>query len=264
MAPAQIASLTTALPLRYGDAIILQHKTYGFYLQPALPVPPVGQIGWSLYGVTTKPTTNNLGYFFVEPLDANNRFGSAGVAGSAVTSGSNFRLESVYGQNIRASNESFGLFFNIDTGGNVLPVTGYPYQAAMMQGGANSFGFMVHSNGTENWPGGGCKIYKLGAHVGEPIYKGDPVYIVTFNGWYSGAAPIWLGSANVSYNGGFEIFALPTTTTPPPNFQTKYIWTISDIKSALYLDSQVVKSGCFSGTNIEIRAFPTNASSFQF
>jgi len=248
-------------PLCYGDAIILQHKTYRFYLQPTNPITwAANGNSWIVYGVTQKPTNNNLGYFFVEPLAPNNRFGAVGTS---VKSGDNIRLESVFGQSFRAANEAFGLFFNIDDPGDhaLAPKGCPPYYVTIIHGGG--YAFTTATTTACQWPAVGYKIYKLGAHVGDPICQGDSIYIVSWSTRHNSAKnSVWLGSENTVYKDGFESFIYEhnSSQTPPPNFQTNFIWTISEIQSA---NSQIVKSVNFSAY-VEINAFPSSASLYQF
>ena len=257
----QNVEISPGPPICYGDGILLQHKTYGVYIRPTVPIIyDSSQLIWTLYATSSKPSSNNLGYFFVEPLDSSYRFGAPGVVGTVVKSGDNIRLESVYGQNIKGYNEAFCMWFKHDGG---TP----PYSPLIAHGGAGASFIFSCGPGNFNWPGAGYKIYKLGANVGDPIAQGDPIYLVSWIFPESSYSSLWLGSYNQSYQDGFAVFVYQKDTnytTPPDNFTTNYIWTISDIQPALYQNSQVVKDVGAVNPSIFNTSYLPAASTYQF
>ncbi len=218
--------------LRYGDGIVLRHKTYGFYVSNST----YGTGGaYGNWGVGTASVTNSS-RFYVQPGSTNTRFGT-GFIGTIVTSGDPVRLESF-------STPGSGPFLGLNPdNGAVVSTPSPPYYLINFNASPNGFVNISH------------RIYRKGGAFGSKIRAGDEVYIQGLTTY-----PAYLGSSNNVYGSDKEIFyyRMPdTSSSTPPSFDTQYIWIIDTIIKDAYLNNP-------TNTSVTVSTLATPAANYQF
>ena len=229
--PPTITPPATGVPVNYGDAIMLQHANYHTYLKTTTD--------WYTKAMTTLPTSD-LGKFFVVTTEAEYRFASPEILGQPVRSGDWVSFESLGFQNHGLTDgaptqEYFPYYLLSDFSANAdVSTPRPPYCETYPEGCLVLWG---------NVQVQASRIYKYGAAVGDPIYQGDSVYLVNWQ--YSsntpavGSIPIassWLGSANLDFQDGKEVFAYlySNLNATPPNFTRDFIWKVVNVAPAAY------------------------------
>jgi hypothetical protein len=210
------------VPLRIGDAVALKHKTHGFFLAPTpgltSPVSSTDLIVVGSVGVAT----NTYFHWDIRPGEAfSSAWGYPSQVGNNVVSGDFIHLTPHDLETTTSLPWEPGYLFLI-----ALHTTGAPvsspsstYKRASTYKSAHA-AFMPH------------RIYKKGANVGDIIYQGDEIYIYRFNdNWNGGGEDFshnYLGSSDVTYlTTEKEVYFYredPVSTTPPPTFETDFIW----------------------------------------
>jgi len=240
-------------PLCYGDAIVLKHNTYGFYLAMSLANGSDNTYWrWLMYGLSSPPADVTRTQFFVEPATSTARFD---LVGTTVKSGDRIRLESVYAQGRGIANKPGGsvLSFAADDWYYMkAPVSSPcpPYYVALAHENA-----YAHQQPSYKITFCYC-IYKPGANIGDLIYPKDTIYLVS---WYyinNVGIPVYYGSTNQTINNDStslstysfrnqqtstsqEVFIYQgsAANSVPNNFSHDYYWQIDNVISKAYLSA---------------------------
>jgi len=228
--------------LKYGDAIVLQHNTYGFYLAMSS--------NWGLNtarlltcGLKTLPTNTSAQFFVEVAPQADGLFRNAG---QPVKSGDAIRLESVFGQNVtNGYSRQPGWFLNFYMAGPDSATVSTPTSNSGTSATYYNPSFVYAREVQLDSTCGklcGYRIYKIGGNIGDIINAQDKIYIISWwsyaNQYNTQGVPIYLGSTNkVQNDGNIEVFAYASNTQNfvPPNFSQNYYWKIASIIPAAYL-----------------------------
>ena len=221
--------------VNYGDALTLQHASYGCFLQSLQNI--------YIMGSTTRPTDNSA-TFLIATSDLNYRIAPPSQLGQAVKSGDIIALESLGAQ----GQSYFGPSYM-----NLITAYSYPSQAARVSRPCPPYCDVHRQNGyyLDGVSGMVYRIYKLGANVGDTIRQGDGIYLVFSGNIYSMEITSWLGSsnANLSFYDYInppaskiykEVFAYAISNivsslhNVPTNFPDNYTWIIADLQAAAY------------------------------
>ena len=220
--------------LKFGDSVLLRHKTFGLYIErdPALNV---GGFASTVYGSTT-PSSNS--HLYVGAGNSSQTWGS-GLLETEVLTGSSyvkFVLASPY--------VSLSFFPYITAGAvNVVSTPTPPYYAILAHAAYDSYDYNP------------IRIYKKGGLVGQNIFEGDEVYIMTY---YAGFAR-YLGSNNITYSGPFKEIFQYASVTQPANLDSQLTWIVEAINEKAYLSIPTN----YSGTAPNVSGWPS-AATFQF
>jgi hypothetical protein len=199
-----------ALPLRYGDGFALKHNTYGTYLT-ALGGRNYDAVGKASFGAGASWLAE-VGDELLDWGPGNNKLGVQ------LTSGAYIRMG------------NFDYFDN--TGGDSdyrMYIYGYValQVAALVSTPCPPY---VRARLYDHKSSSCTRIYKYGASVGDPISKGDIVYIYSY--YNSTPTDVYLGSANLTTGSDKEVFlyhARPASATIPSGFVTGDLWVIDDV-----------------------------------
>jgi hypothetical protein len=258
--PTQVPDLSAVAPatkplIKYGDAIVLKHKNYGSYLKVSPSLISGGGTNWhTLCCASTKPTDNSAKFFIETVGESKSRFDSAGTQ---VRSGDMIRLEAVSLQGgvdtyngTMYSNCGFWLYIEYNRFSPPVSNTRPPYQAVTLH-------YDVQVDTTAVDLGTAYRIYKQGANIGDVIGTDDDIYIVSWSYDNTTCHPIYLGSSNLSYKDGQEVYLYCDTTTgqpkQPPSFASNFLWTIAENNPAAYQSAVNVRWADFG---FSLRGWP--------
>ena len=220
--------------LKFGDSVLLRHKSFGIYIErnPALNV---GGFASTVYGSTT-PSSNS--YLYVGAGNSSQTWGS-GLLETEVLTGSSYVKFVLAPPYVSIS------FFPYTTAGtvNVVSVPTPPYYAILAHAAYDSYDYNP------------IRIYKKSGFVGQKIFEGDEVYIMTYYGGFAR----YLGSSNLTYSGSFKEIFQYASATQPANLDSQLTWVVESINEKAYLSIPTN----FSGTAPNVSGWPA-ASTYQF
>ncbi len=220
--------------LKFGDSVLLRHKSFGLYIErnPALNV---GGFASTVYGSTT-PSSNS--YLYVGAGNSSQTWGS-GLLETAVLTGSSYVKFVLAPPYVSIS------FFPYTTGGaiSVVSVPTPPYYAILAHAAYDSYDYNP------------IRIYKKSGFVGQKIFEGDEVYIMTYYGGFAR----YLGSSNLTYSGSFKEIFQYASATQPANLDSQLTWVVESINEKAYLSIPTN----FSGSAPNVSGWPA-ASTYQF
>lgn len=227
------------IPLRYGDGFVLKHKTHGTYLSIT---------GGRDSSVVAKPSLDVGSSWLAE---VGNEMPDWGIGNNKL----GITLKS--GDYLRMGN--FDFFGGQGSRDFRMYMSGFsrPQPSSIASSPNPPYGRLS----VYDHKFGACtRIYKYNSNVGDPIYKGDDVYIYSFYqyNYYRAEPPTdqYLGSANNATGSNKEVFVYqsrPCGRNLPPNFTTQYLWIIDDVYPDSYKNKPT--SGSWSGA-IENSNFP--------
>ncbi len=222
--------------LRYGDSVVLRHKTYGLYWHWDGAFNFLNQYNLNLLGVTTSTAQC---VYYVGPGDTSNRWGT--VRTNFVLSGDVIRFESV----ITGRAVNYYPF----TAATSTPTPPY-YQPNLK---LDNDGYYL----------AGAVLYKKGASFGSKITKGDEVYIMSM---IPTGTPAYIGSSNLNLPNPASaykeiyMYVMPDNSiTQPPSFTTNFIWIVEQINYGAYVNQP---SGTGASTSQGFSSWPR--ANYQF
>ncbi len=198
--------------LKYGDGVVLRHKTYGFYWYWSTSV----DTGAGQKYIFGNPAKTIYGQFYVEPAFSSFRYGT--TPEQPVFTGDPIRLE------------------NMVDNTNLFSVSVYPYPP-QVSAPQPPYGSMTIHNQPTGTIEGGCRFYKKSGSVGQKIFIGDEIYIFRYSGTFNTVG--YIGSTNNTFLSvykeiiNYDMQSL--TTNQPPNMDNDYIWIIDTIIEKAYL-----------------------------
>lgn len=212
--------------LKYGDAVVLRHKKYGFYLANC-DYGEIAQAGgrgaYGESGVGSKKISD-LSRLYLEPGNSGTRWGS-GVVGTYVLSGDPVRFESMM-------TRGWGGAMGLNTGEGTFTGPMPPYYRVI---------FCIPSSWYISYT---HRFYKKGGPFGSTIKPGDEVYIQAYSLYGQNAyspqllSPLYIGSTNYAVSSSAsEIFycKMPDANpVPPANFDDQFVWIVDSVTPNAY------------------------------
>ncbi len=216
--------------LKFGDTILLRHKTYGLYFDWGID--DILNFASTVVG-NTSPTTRS--YLYVAPGDVQTTWGT-GILETPVLTGSSY---------IKFVMKSPDVSISV-----------YPYPAPIISTPTPPYYAMLAHRVLDSYTYNPLRIYKKGGSVGQQIFPGDEVYIMTY---YNGFAR-FLGSSNITFSGAYKELFQYASATQPANLNSELTWVVEDIRPQAYLDNSTNYNAI--GT-VSVSGWPS-AATYQF